>query len=48
LRGIEGILVEDRKTRLIISLTLLQRSVAVVIDREWIAPIRALACFDSR
>jgi transcription antitermination factor NusG len=48
LRGLEGILVEDRKTRLIISLTLLQRSVAVVIDRDWIAPIGALVCFDSR
>ena len=48
LRGLEGILVEDKKTRLIISLTLLQRSVAVVIDRAWIAPIGALVCFDSR
>jgi len=48
LRGIDGILLEDRDTRLIITLTLLQRSIAVVIDRDWIAPIRALACFDSR
>ena len=38
LRGLEGVLVEDRKTRLILSLTLLQRAVAVEIDRSWIAP----------
>lgn len=45
LRGLEGILVEDKKTRLILSLTLLQRSVAVEIDREWIAPVGVFACF---
>ena len=38
LRGLEGILVEDKKTRLVLSLTLLQRSVAVEIDRAWIEP----------
>ncbi|MGA2715444.1 MAG: UpxY family transcription antiterminator [Bryobacteraceae bacterium] len=47
LRGLEGIMVEDKKTRLIISLTLLQRSVAVVIDPAWIAPIEALVYFNS-
>ncbi len=49
LRGLEGILVEDKKTRLVLSLTLLQRSVAVEIDRAWIEPVRrTLVCFDSR
>ena len=49
LRGLEGILVEDKKTRLVLSLTLLQRSVAVEIDRGWIEPARkTLVCFDSR
>jgi transcriptional antiterminator NusG len=49
LRGLEGIMVEDKKTRLVLSLTLLQRSVAVEIDREWIEPVRrTLVCFESR
>ena len=48
LRGIEGVLVEDQKTRLIVSVTLLQRSVAVVIDRAWIAPTGALVCFNAQ
>jgi transcription antitermination factor NusG len=49
LRGLEGILVEDKKTRLVLSLTLLQRSVAVEIDRAWIEPVRkTLVCFGSR
>jgi transcription antitermination factor NusG len=49
LRGLEGVLVEDRKTRLVLSLTLLQRSVAVEIDRTWIEPVRrTLVCFNSR
>jgi transcription antitermination factor NusG len=49
LRGLEGVLVEDKKTRLVLSLTLLQRSVAVEIDRKWIEPVRGtLVCFDSR
>lgn len=47
LRGLEGILVEDRKTRLILSLTLLQRSVAVEIERAWIAPeLATMVSFD--
>jgi transcription antitermination factor NusG len=45
LKGLEGILVQDRKTRLILSLTLLQRSVAVEIDRAWIAPLGILVSF---
>ena len=49
LRGLEGILVEDKKTRLVLSLTLLQRSVAVEIDRGWIEPVRGtLVCFNAR
>ncbi len=45
LKGLEGILVQDRKTRLILSLTLLQRSVAVEIDRAWIAPLGTVVSF---
>ena len=40
LTGVEGILVEARDTRLILSITLLQRSIAVEVDREWIEPVR--------
>lgn len=47
LKGLEGIMVEDKKTRLILSLSLLQRSVAVEIDRSWIAPGKTLVRFDS-
>ena len=38
LKGLEGILLDDKKARLILSLSLLQRSVAVEIDRAWIGP----------
>ncbi len=39
LQGIEGIYVCDKNVhRLILSMTLLQRSVAVEVDREWIRP----------
>ena len=42
LTGLEGILIEIRKQyRVVVSLTLLQRSVAVEIERHWVAPIRA-------
>jgi len=41
LAGTEGIVVELRgKCRLVASLTLLQRSVASEIDREWVRPVR--------
>lgn len=40
LTGLEGILIEDKETRLVLSVTLLQRSVSVEVDRDWIAPIR--------
>jgi len=46
LKGLEGILVEDKKTRLILSVTLLQRSVAVEIDREWVAEEGTFRSFD--
>jgi len=39
LRGLEGILVNtDKIDRLVVSVTLLQRSVAVEIDRQWASP----------
>jgi transcription antitermination factor NusG len=47
LRGLEGVLVQDKKARLILSLTLLQRSVAVEIDREWIRPPVVLVSFHA-
>jgi transcription antitermination factor NusG len=40
LTGLEGILVQDKETRLVLSVTLLQRSVSVEVDRDWIAPLR--------
>ena len=40
LSGIDGILVEAKQTRLILSVSLLQRSVALEVDRAWIAPVR--------
>ena len=41
LAGTEGIVVELKgKCRLVASLTLLQRSVASEIDREWVRPVR--------
>jgi transcription antitermination factor NusG len=40
LAGMEGFLMEVRKKhRLIVSVTLLQRSVAVEIDRDWVRPL---------
>jgi hypothetical protein len=38
--GLEGILVRVKESfRLVVSVTLLQRSVAVEIDRDWIRPL---------
>ena len=45
LAGVEGILLEARETQLILSVTLLQRSVAVTVDSEWIAPTRVYRKF---
>ena len=40
LAGLEGILVEARKKqRIVVSVSLLQRSVAVEIEREWVTPV---------
>jgi transcription antitermination factor NusG len=40
LEGIEGILLIPKSScRLVVSVTLLQRSVAVEIDRDWVTPI---------
>lgn len=41
LRNLEGILVRThREDQVVVSVTLLQRSVAVRVEREWITPIR--------
>jgi transcription antitermination factor NusG len=45
LRGLEGILVDIRSQyRVVVSVTLLQRSVAVEVDREWVRPLRRPCC----
>lgn len=41
LQGLEGVLIEVKKRhRLVVSVTLLQRSVAVEVDRQWVKPVR--------
>jgi transcription antitermination factor NusG len=45
LSGLEGILVRDKQTRLVLSVALLQRSVAVEIDRAWVAPRQTYSTF---
>ncbi len=46
LTGVEGILVERKKQhRLVISVALLQRSVAVEIDRNWVMPVGSVPAF---
>jgi transcription antitermination factor NusG len=45
LSGLEGILVRDKQTRLVLSVSLLQRSVAVEIDRAWVSPLRTYRTF---
>lgn len=43
LAGIEGIVLELKKElRLVVSVTMLQRSVGVEIDREWIRPLTVM------
>ena len=43
LAGVEGLLIEIRKSyRLVLSVTLLNRSVAVEIDRDWASPLAGL------
>jgi transcription antitermination factor NusG len=42
LAGLEGFLVEaHKKNRIVVSVTLLQRSVAVEIERDWVTPLEA-------
>jgi len=41
LSGLEGILVEVRKLhRIVLSVTLLRRSVAVEVERQWVSPLK--------
>ena len=40
LEGLEGVLVKKKSTwRMVVSITMLQRSVAVEIDRDWITRV---------
>jgi len=40
LTGVEGLLIEERKKqRIVVSVTLLRRSVAVEIERDWVRPL---------
>ena len=42
LRGVEGVLVsQKRNSRLVVSVTLLQRAVAVEIEADWARPIQS-------
>lgn len=42
LRGLEGIVVQEKgSSQLVLSINLLQRSVAVTLDRAWVRPIPA-------
>jgi transcription antitermination factor NusG len=43
LRGVEGILVSADTNRLVVNVTLLQRSIAVQIDRDWVRPLTNLS-----
>lgn len=44
LQGVEGILLAQKKNyRLVVSVTLLQRSVNVEIEGDWVRPIRSIA-----
>ena len=45
LSGVEGILVEEKKSQLVLSVSLLQRSVSVEVERDWIAPLRTYKQF---
>lgn len=45
LTGLEGILTETSGVRLVLSVTLLQRSISVEVDRDWIAPTKLYKSF---
>jgi transcription antitermination factor NusG len=47
LNGIEGILVETKPTRLVLSISLLQRSISIEIERSWIVPMKVYREFQS-
>ena len=48
LEGLEGILLTPKNSyRLVVSVTLLQRSVAVEIDRDWVTPISSHTLYSS-
>ena len=42
LAGLEGILIAKKPFRLVVSVSLLQRSVAVEIDEEWVIPVSSV------
>lgn len=48
LAGLEGVYLQGRKQdRIVVSVTLLQRSMAIEIDRAWVAPVRAPVPFQE-
>jgi transcription antitermination factor NusG len=49
LRGLHGVLEQvDDANRLVVSVTLLRRSVAVQIDRRWVRPVQGATCGGAR
>lgn len=45
LRGLQGLLLrDDSQDRVVVSVSLLQRSVAAEVEREWVRPVSAPAC----
>ena len=49
LLGVEGLLIEVRKHhRIIVSITLLRRSIAVEVDRDWVMPLEGMRDNTSR
>ncbi len=45
LQGLEGVLVEDKETRLVLSVALLQRSVSVQVERSAVTPLHVYRQF---
>jgi hypothetical protein len=46
--GLEGFITGVRRNRLILAVTLLQRSVAVELDSAWVVPIHASTTWATR
>lgn len=46
LNGVEGILTETNPDSIVLSVTLLQRSVSVKVDRDWIEPVKIYKSFE--